>query len=118
MHLSSAQNAQEPSMSSAPLNKPWGALLLNPGDRPEARWNFTSVPAVTCQATRWRSGVRKVRDDAAAGLRGDVGMASDYSQRRKEEEILLHRGFCVPGPVWVLYRDDTMLSSSQSWKQV
>ena len=71
-------------MSSAPLNKPWGALLLNPGDRPEARWNFTSVPAVTCQATRWRSGVRKVRDDAAAGLRGDVGMASDYGQRRKE----------------------------------
>lgn len=49
------------------LVKAWDALLLNPPDRPEASLNFSTKPAVTRQATRWRSGVRQVRAEAAAG---------------------------------------------------
>lgn len=61
-------------MSSASLNK-GGFLLRNPGDQKLVC--FTPEHAVTCQATRWRSGVRQVRAEAAASLGNDVGMASD-----------------------------------------
>lgn len=107
------------SMGSTPLSHlPYQSLayLTTKFPKPGTTLHFATKPAVTRQATRWRSGVRQVRALSLAGLGDDAWIAEplDYGQKGKaRRKTFLVGGFRVPGTVWALYRDDTRHSSPQ-----
>lgn len=104
-----------------PRIKSWGALLLNPQNRPEERLNF----ATNLQSpVRPRGGDRESLRCSPRGRRSAEGRrglrrAPNRGQRRRERGRRLRGGFCEPCTAWVLLTEDAVDSSrNPEWMEV